>query len=114
MEDFPIYGDEDRMTYLAYYYERLTWHLLGIPPVSPSEWLAHRGGKLFDIDSDDLDCMVEVKATSNNDQLKLFGDQLEAQIRELTFPREHGVELIFTYNNKAKKATKKSKKKGKM
>ena len=114
MENFPIYSDEDRVTYLAYYYERLAWHLLGIPPVSPNEWLIHRGTNPFDIDCDDLDCMVEVKAMSNNDQLKLFKDQLETQLEKLTFPREHGVELIFTYNNKSKDATSKSKKKGKM
>ena len=103
MVDFPIYKDEDRLTYLAYFYERLAQHLLHLPLVSPKDWLVHRGSNHFDIVSDTLHSYIEVKGVSNNDQLKLFEDQLQSQLNELEleFPAREGIIWIFVYRNRA-------------
>ena len=113
MENFPIYTKDDLITAVGYYFERLGWHLLGTPEMSLDDWVAHRSGNPFDIDSDDLDCMIEIKGSSNANELPFFEDQLQKQLGVPIFPRKYKFDWIFTYNNKSQKATQRSKKKGK-
>lgn len=102
MEDFPIYKDEDRLTSLAYYYEQLARYLLHSPQLSFQEWLNTRGLRHYDIE-DYATAYVEVKGVSNTDQLKLFEDQLDFQLKELGFPIDQGLVWIFSYINRGRK-----------
>jgi len=100
LEDFPIYKDEDRLSYLAYFFERLARHLLHLEPISPDRWFSERGSHHYDIDADALNAYVEVKGSGNSDQLKLFTDQLDFQLGELGFPVNDGFIWIFSYRNR--------------
>ncbi len=114
MNDFAIYKDEDRQTYLAYFYERLARWLLHEQIPSPDEWLTHRGMDHFDITHQGLRLFIEVKGSSNIDHLKLFGDQLQFQMEELGFPIDDGAVWIFTYRNQEKEKTRHVSRKGKV
>ena len=100
MENFAIFKDEDRQLYLSYWFERLSRHLLHMPPVSSDQWFHEKGMCHFDIDDEHLDAYVEVKGAANTDQLKLFADQLDDQIGELGFPVDDGYVWIFGYQNR--------------
>lgn len=99
MEDFPIYKDEDRLTSLAYYYEQLARYLLHSPQLSFQEWLNTRGLRHYDIE-DYATAYIEVKGANNTDQLDLFEDQLDFQLKELGFPIDQGLVWIFSYINR--------------
>jgi hypothetical protein len=100
VDDFPIYRDEDRQLYLSYWYERLSRHLLHMKPIPLDQWFAEKGLSHYDIDAEQLNAYVEVKGASNNDRLKLFEDQLDAQLGELGFPVDDGFVWIFGYRNR--------------
>ena len=100
MDNFPIYGDEDRQLYLSYWYERLSRHLLHMKPIPPEKWFEEKGRNHYDIDADALNAYIEVKAAANTDQLKLFDSQLDAQLAELGFPVDDGFVWIFGYRNR--------------
>jgi hypothetical protein len=87
-------------THLSFWFERLARHLLHCKEISLTEWLSTRCGNSFDIDCLELDALVEVKGSSNKDQLMLFEDQLESQLGELGFPVFRGFILLFSYNNR--------------
>lgn len=86
-------------THLSFWFERLARHLLHCEEISITDWLSTRGDNSFDIDSLELDAMVEVKGASSRDQLMLFEDQLEGQIGELGFPVFRGFVFLFSYKN---------------
>ncbi len=94
-----LYKDEDRKWYLAYWYDRLARHLLGAMPMSFNEWMDTKAMSAFDIYSESIYACVEVKGSSNMDQMKLFADQLDRQIDDLGFPFDSGFVWIFSYVN---------------
>jgi len=103
IEDFPIYTDNDRLTYLAYFYERLARWLLHKDAPTPNEWLSQRSKDHFDIVEDDtLLARIEVKGVSDNNRLMIFKSQLNAQRKQLLFPYQDGIMMIFCYHNQAK------------
>ena|GEM_PF-5588909 len=96
------YSDESRQLYLAYWYERLARHLLNAKTLSYDEWMKGKGLSSFDLHSDTLFSYVEIKGSSNMDQMKLFVDQLETQLGEIGFPFDSGFIWIFSYRNSNK------------
>ena len=101
MGNFPIYRDGERQLYLSYWYENLSRHLLHMKPLSPGKWFDEKGSRHYDLDDDALNAYVEVKGAANTDQLKLFTDQLDAQLGELGFPVDDGFIWIFGYRNRS-------------
>lgn len=100
MDNVPIYRDENRLLYLSYWYEGLSRHLLHMKPIPPGRWFSEKGMCHYDVDAEELDAYVEVKGAASTDQLKLFGDQLDAQLGELGFPVDDGFVWIFGYRNR--------------
>jgi len=96
----PIYKDEERQMYLAYWYDKLARHLLKAKPLSFDEWMDRKTLSHYDLYDTSISACVEVKGSSNMDQMKLFEDQLDAQIDELGFPFDSGFTWIFSYNNR--------------
>lgn len=90
--------EDGRQYFVAYWFENLARHLLVAKRLSPEEWLKSSGH--FDIDHEELRTYIEIKASSNMDQLKLFESQLDAQMEELGFPVDDGFVLIFSYINR--------------
>jgi len=100
VDDFPIYTKEDRLTYVAYFYDRLTRHLLHLPLLSPADWEKRKRLDHFDLKHEGLRTYIEAKGSSNANVLKYFEDQLDEQIGELGFPIDDGMALIFSYTNR--------------
>jgi hypothetical protein len=71
-----------------------------MPLIPPKQWFDEKGTQHYDLDVPGLQAFVEVKGASNNDQLKLFDDQLDSQLGELGFPVEDGFVWIFSYRNR--------------
>jgi hypothetical protein len=99
MWDIPIYRDEDRQRYVGYYFEQLARHCLHRPARSLEAWESDRGyGAHFDIDDVGLNASFDVKGANNQDsKLKLFDDQLTAQIDGLELPLDTAFLWIFSY-----------------
>jgi hypothetical protein len=94
-----VYTNEGRQMAVAYAYERLVRHLLKSNIPSQEDWFKEKGNSHFDLYHEELGAMVEIKGSSNMDQLKLFDNQLDEQISELGFPFEKGFVWIFSYIN---------------
>jgi hypothetical protein len=103
LENFRIETQNNRCRFLAYWYEQLTRHLLHLPQIDRERWGLERALHHFDIDDEHLNTYVEVKGSASTDQLKLFVDQLDAQIAELGFPFSDGYIWIFGYRNRKRR-----------
>jgi hypothetical protein len=71
-----------------------------MPLVSPEEWFKEKIARHYDLDDANLNVYIEVKGTSNTDQLKFFEDQLDSQLEELGFPVDDGYIWLFAYRNR--------------
>lgn len=93
------YKDQDRQIFLAYWYDKLARHLLKAKPLSFDEWMDSKTMCRFDVYDDSISACIEIKGSSNMDQMKLFEDQLDGQLGELGFPFDLGFVWIFSYRN---------------
>jgi hypothetical protein len=98
VDNQPIYRDEDRSRSVGYIFEQLARHCLRLPALSWNEWESERGRHPhFDIDDERLNAYFDVKGANNHNQLKLFSDQLTAQLEGLELPADVAFLWIFSY-----------------
>jgi len=102
--NFAVEDDDARRKAASFFFERLARHLLHVEDVSPEQWRSGNGRHPhFDIYDWSLDAAFEVKSASNANKLKLFGDQLDAQLAELEEgPIVEGYEWIFSFRNRVR------------
>lgn len=100
---FSPYTNDGRQLFVSYFFDKLGRSLMKVKMPSKQKWLDGKCRNHFDLNHEKLRALIEFKGSSAADQIKLFEDQLESQLKELGFPIDDGLTLIFSYRNKEKK-----------